>query len=138
MFNSADTVTMLASSIVQTNHNDGKAWVQLVFTNETDKYQFLAKDRVGVSELTGNFFLFRGAEVTYLGRAVKRLAAYENEEIVPVAPGETFTHELCLNDYYNLPTSGILEVRYSASHPSENDTGIMFLRSMWTKLDLTQ
>lgn len=109
--------------------HENKTYATLTFMNDTSEYRFLAKDRVGVSPLTGNFFLFRGADVPFLGSVLKRTLPYENEEIIPVEPGGTFQHQVCLDDYYDLSNVKHVEIRYSASHPAPKDS--IFLNSMW-------
>ena len=110
--------------------------VKLTFTNHAENTKYLAKPMIGLgSKLEGDFFIFNPA-ATYTGITVKR-KPYSMDEMVPIEPSASISTDIDLEQYYDLPDSNEIKVRYIAEHPVIGDTGtyVLSVSSDWLTLN---
>lgn len=92
--------------------------VQLRFQNEGSGTEYLAIRRAFVTHMRpdGDYFEL-APPCEYIGIQKKR-TEYTLDELTPIPPGVCVTSEWVeLRNLYEMPQTGLLKVRYVASHP---------------------
>lgn len=92
-------------------------FIRVVFSNETDVEQWLARPRAVVGDEPESGFLEFDPPARYIGLRAKR-GPYGEEELVAVPPGGAVESDLIeLAEYYRIPQASEICVRYVSSHP---------------------
>ena len=118
-----------------TNDSETGTDVRLTITNQEDDTIWLARPRLGMNKMEGNFFQFESANAIYLGRQVKR-TEYDESELVRLEREQSFGVLIELDSIYRIdPQDQTFRVRYSATHPltSKNQPSD-FVISNWTEI----